>query len=103
VEEVGLNQCDAYCQHCFWVFSFSSDEVQPVDCRSIPDTQCILGQGWILSPGPLKAKLSCRGWGGSGGRGPRLSIVGRACEASVGERAVQEQAPLGASREGVSL
>ena len=37
VEEVGLNQCDGYCQHCFWVFSFSSGEAQPVDCRSIPD------------------------------------------------------------------
>jgi len=31
----------------------------------------------------------------SGGRGPRLGIVGRACEVSIGERAVPELAPLG--------
>jgi len=93
VRDVGLGPCDASCQHCFWVFSFSVTEVQPGDCRSIPDG--------FRAHVPLKAKS--RGLEGSGGRGLGLGIAGRTCEASVGQKAVQEQAPLGGSREGISL
>ena len=32
---------------------------------------------------------------GTGGRAPWLGIAGRACKVSIGERAVQEQVPLG--------
>jgi len=57
VEEVGLGQCDASCQHCFWVFSFSDDKAEPSDCRSFPGSQCAFCPGWIQTPGPPKAKL----------------------------------------------
>jgi len=56
VEEVGLGQCDAFCQHCFWVFSFSDDKAEPGDCSSFPISQCAFCQGWIQTPGPPKAK-----------------------------------------------
>jgi len=99
VEEVGLGQCDASCQHCFWVFSFSDDKVEPVDCRSFPVSQRAFCGGWSQTPGPLKAQSKDRGREWSGGRGPQLGVVGRDCKVSVGERAVQDQAPLDMSRE----
>ena len=37
---------------------------------------------------------------GTGGRGPWLGTAGRACKVSIGERAVQEQAPLVMQRKG---
>ena len=76
----------------FFFFFFSDDKAEPGGCRSTDLFSC---RGWIQTLGPLKAKLSCRSWKGSGGRGPWLGIAGRWCEVGVGERAVPDQVPLG--------
>ena len=101
MEEVGLGQCDAYCQQCFWVFSFSVVKCNLVTAGASQIPNAFLVEVGFRAHVPLKAKS--RGLEGSGGRGLQLGSSGRACEASVGERAVQEQAALGGSREGVSL
>ena len=101
MEEVGLGQCDAYCQHSFWVFSFSVMKCNLVTAGASQIPNAFLVEVGFRAHVPLQAKF--RGLEGSGGRGLRLDIAGKACEASVGERAVQEQAPLGGSRKGISL
>ena len=101
MEEVCLGQCDAYCQQCFWVFSLSVMKCNLVTAGASQIPNAFLVEVGFRAHVPLKAKS--RGLERSGGRGQRLGISGRACEGSVGERAVQEQATLGGSREGVSL
>ena len=89
MEEVGLGQRDAYCQHCFWAFAFSDNKAEPGECRSFPISQCAFFEDGFR---PLTLQKLSRG---TGGRGPWVGIAGRACKVSIGERAVQEQVPLG--------
>ena len=83
MEEVGLGQCDACCQQCFRVFSFSVMKCNLVTAGASQIPNAFLVEVGFRARVPLKAKS--RGSEGSGGRGLRLGIAGRACEASVGE------------------
>ena len=60
MEEVGLGQCDASCQYCFWLFSFSDDKMEPGECRSFPVSQCAFVEDGFR---PLTLQKLSRGTG----------------------------------------
>ena len=84
-----------FCSGGWFFFFFQMTKRNLVAAGASQLADLFSSRGWIQTLGPLKAKLSCRGWRGSGGRGPWLGIAGRCCEVSVGERAFLDEAPLG--------